>query len=267
MGWTDIHSHILPGFDDGASSQKEFLSMARAAVEAGTSVMVATPHYDSENPSFEPHAVADAVRQCAAVLEAEGIPLALVPGVEVRISAGLFDLASDAERVRGLTTAGAGKYMLVDLPLIDMPLAADEILYRIRLHGVTPVLAHPERNRYLVEHPEAVRELVRQGVELQVDSGSLEGLFGNAAMRAARRMVGEGACRLIGSDAHEAKGRGPDMRAAARAVERLLGPEGPGRLMALNPGLVLEGKKLPQREDRPGLKSGTVPGKLRRRFR
>ena len=258
MTWIDLHSHILPGFDDGASSDEEFLQIARAAVEGGTSLMAATPHYDIDSPAFEPGEAAAAVERCNALLQAQGISLDLVPGVEVRINAGLFDLANAPGGLETLSLAAKGKYMLVDLPLMDMPTATPDIFFRIQLDGVTPILAHPERNRYLVEHPASVRDMVEHGVELQVDSGSLDGIFGKSARRAARLLLKEGAARLVASDAHEPRGRGPDLSGAARALERLLGEEAPRMIMEFNPGRVLDGQNPLDVTDRPRQESGAA---------
>ena len=254
LTWTDIHSHILPGFDDGASDEEEFLEMARVAVEGGTRLMAATPHYDCEQPSFEPAAVAAAVEGHNRLLEEEGIPLLLVAGLEVRINAGLLYLAKSAG-LRELSIGGAGNYMLVDLPLSDMPLATPDILFQVQLRGITPILAHPERNRYLVEHPRALGDLVERGIEVQVDSGSLQGLFGRQAERAARLLIEKGTARLVASDAHSPGGRNPDMSGAAWIVGSLIGNTAPGVLMEGNPGSVLDGWELSETISHHGGKS------------
>ena len=256
MTWTDIHSHILPGFDDGASSDEEFLEIARVAVEGGTSLMAATPHYDPERPAFEPGAAARAVERCNGLLQASGIPLTLVPGVEVRINAGLYDLAMASGGLAELKLGRKGKYMLVDLPLMDMPVSTGDILFQIQLRGITPILAHPERNRYLVEHPFSIRDMALLGIEMQVDSGSLEGMFGRSAKHTARLLLKEGIARLVATDAHEPRGRGPDLSCAARALKGLLGEEAPRILMDVNPGLVLDGQRLPAAAGRPARKTG-----------
>ena len=244
MTWTDLHSHILPGFDDGASSDEEFLEMARVAVRGGTSLMAATPHYDSENPAFDTGEAAAAVDQHNGLLREKGIPLVLVPGVEVRINAGLFDLAKEGGGLEKLCLGVKGKYILVDLPLMNVPVATPDILFQIQLCGITPILAHPERNSYLVDHPSVIRNLVERGIEMQVNSGSLDGLFGKAARRTARRLLEEGAARLVASDAHNPRGRSPDLSKTAKALSGLLGKEAPHLLLEVNPGLVLGGEEL-----------------------
>jgi protein-tyrosine phosphatase len=244
LSWTDIHSHILPGFDDGAESNEEFFQMARAAVRGGTSLMAATPHYDCEGPSFEPAEIAAAVAEHNLLLRDNGIPLVLVQGMEVRINAGLFDRVTGGGGLEGMRLGEAGRYMLVDLQLSDMPVATPDILFQVMLRGITPVLAHPERNRYLVEHPSVPRELVERGTVLQVNSGSLEGTYGRDARRAARLMLKEGIATLVASDSHGVRGRSPDMSVAVRLLDRLLGKGASELLMGVNPRKVLEGEEL-----------------------
>lgn len=243
MTWTDLHSHILPGFDDGASSDEEFLEMAQVAVEGGTSTMVATPHYDHESPSFKPLDIVAAVGDYGSLMDEHGIPLALVPGLELRVNAGLLDLAK-AGSLEEFTLGGNGKYMLVELPMLDMPLATLDIFFQIQLRGVIPILAHPERNRYLMENPSIVKDFIERGVEIQVNAGSLEGVFGKKARRMARQLVKDRAARLVASDAHSSGERNPDMSGAAGALDRLLGAGASHLFLEVNPALALEGRVL-----------------------
>jgi protein-tyrosine phosphatase len=258
LPYTDIHSHILPGFDDGASDESEFLEMAMVAVKGGTTVMAATPHYDLESPDMQPSEVASAVDDHIGIMRSRNIPLNLVPGVEVRINAGLYSLAKEeGEALRGLSLGASGKFMLVDLPLFNMPVATDDILFQIQLCGLTPILAHPERNRHLVKHATSIREMVDRGLEMQVNSGSLEGLNGKAAQRFAKTLLKEGLARLVASDAHKPRGRSPNLSGAAAIIQRQLGAEAARILLEINPSHVLAGQTpvnaVEERVRRPGL--------------
>lgn len=258
----DLHSHILPGFDDGASDDAEFLAMARAAVRGDTVRMAATPHYDPENPGMEVDAVAVAVREHSGLLRGEGIELELIPGVEVRINAGLYRLAREGGGLVRLTLGDGSKYLLSDLPLIDMPSAAADILFQVQLCGFIPILAHPERNRYLATRREEVREMMDRGVEMQVNGGSLEGLYGNTARRSALALLDEGIARLVASDAHSSNGRGADLSGAARIIAERLGKEAQRVLLEVNPERVLAGEPLLDAVPAPQRR----PGRARRRL-
>ncbi len=244
MPFTDLHSHILPGFDDGACDDEEFLAMARAAVRGGTVRMAATPHYDPENPGLQPDAVIAATRQHSELLRAEGIALELIPGLEVRVNAGLYRLAREGDDLEHLTLGEGRKYLLGDLPLIDMPAATADILFHVQLSGLVPILAHPERNRYLATRPEAVRELAQRGVELQINGGSLQGLYGKIARSSALALLAGGIARLVASDAHSLNGRGADLSAAARIIGERFGEDAVHLLLEVNPERVLAGEPL-----------------------
>lgn len=244
MTFLDLHSHILPGIDDGAADEDEFLAMAQVALQGGTVTMVATPHWDLDEMPTPGESVSALVEECRRKLESRGLGLELLPGVEVRLNAGLYRLAEDREAIWGLTLAGNGKYLLVDLPLSDVPLGAEETLFRLQLHGYIPVLAHPERNRLLVDDPARLRDLVDRGVELQVNSGSLLGNYGHAARRAAAALLREGLARLIASDAHHATERGPDLSAAWEMARYLVGLAAADALLRENPRAVLAGEGL-----------------------
>ncbi|MGQ9475760.1 MAG: tyrosine-protein phosphatase [Actinomycetota bacterium] len=244
MSFLDIHSHILPGIDDGAADEDEFLAMAQVALRGGTVTMVATPHWDLEEMPTPGESVPALVGECRKKLESRGLRLELLPGVEVRLNAGLYRLAEEGEAVRGLTLAGNGKYLLVDLPLSDVPLGAEETLFRLQLHGYVPILSHPERNRLLLDDPARLRGLVDRGVELQVNSGSLLGTYGRAARRAAAALLREGLARLMASDAHHATERGPDLSTAWEITRDLVGRAAADALLRENPRAVLAGEGL-----------------------
>jgi protein-tyrosine phosphatase len=266
LPFTDIHSHILPGYDDGAENDEEFFQMARAAVGGGTARMAATPHYDLENPSLLPESLPAEVRRRTGLLQAKGIPLELVPGVEVRANAGLYQLAREDGGLEQLILGGTGKYILTDLPLIDVPTATPEILFQMQLGGYVPILAHPERNRYLSEHPEVVREMVERGVEIQVNSGSLEGIYGKTAQRIALALLREGAARLVASDAHSPSGRSTDLSGAASIIRAQLGDDAARILLEVNPERALAGEALLDVDKRTIQPAGRT-GLFRRRRR
>lgn len=244
MAFIDLHCHILPGLDDGAAEEEEFLAMARVALEGGTGIMVATPHWDLEERASPRLTVVPLVEECRRKLEGRGWELELLPGVEVRLNASLHRLTGEAQVLDGLTLAGSGRYILVDLPLADIPLGAEDTLFRLQLHGYTPILAHPERNRRLVDHPGRLRALVDRGVELQVNSGSLLGTYGRSARRAATALLREGLARLLASDAHRATERHPDLSGAWERVRGLLGEGAADVLLRENPRAVLYGEVL-----------------------
>lgn len=232
----DIHTHILPGLDDGPGTIEESLEMAEACVSAGFTAVVATPHVIPgvfENGSQE---ILESVRALRKSLEAEKIPLEVYPGAEYHITP---DLPQDLAEGKLVTLGNTGKYLLVELPVQELPPYTEQVLFQILLNGVTPVLAHPERNEYLATHPQALAELVRKGVLVQVTAGCLTGLFGSLPKKAAYRYLKEEMVHFVATDAH---GPGRRLDAAARAAALLGGIA--DDLLHTAPSAVIRGEKV-----------------------
>lgn len=205
---------------------------------------MATPHYDIERSDFELGDITRSVARHSELLTSEGLEIELVCGAEIRVSAGLMVLAENAERLVRLGIGAEKKYLLVDLPLFDMPVSTDDIFFHIQLCGMTPLLAHPERNRRLIKHPSLLKDMVERGIELQVNSGSLQGIYGKHAKRFATSLLREGGARLIASDAHRPSGRDPDLSRAAAIVERHLGGRAAQIMLQENPDRAIAGEAL-----------------------
>ena len=142
----DIHSHILPGLDDGAKDMLETLEMVRQLCEAGFKTILATPHV-LEGKDFlcpaEILAVTEQVHRC--VVEA-GISVEILPGAENYI---FPDMAKWVSAGKLLTLGNTGKYLLVELPMLEIPQYTDQVFFELQVQGLTPVLAHPERYKRL----------------------------------------------------------------------------------------------------------------------
>lgn len=261
--WIDIHSHILPGIDDGAASDEEMLAMAEVAAAGGSSIVVATPHVDHEGGRFDYRIIAPEVARCNALISERGIPVELIPGVEVRINAGMSGLLAETS-AEVLTLGGTGRYLLADIPMLEAPLGMQELLFEAQLKGLTPIIAHPERCRPFVEDPGLLSELADRGMEIQIDSDSLEGRFGRDAHRLGWALLREGTARLVASDAHSATVRNPDLSKVAESLDKRLGDGSAQLLLYENPRRVLAGEgllELPAAGERKaGGSAGGKPG-------
>ena len=135
----DLHSHVLPGLDDGAADLDEAVAICRAAAAAGIEVLAATPHVRDDYPTT-PDQMEDAL---AALRDAAGDIVRLVPGGELDLA----ELDRPRDELRRFALAGTRRYLLVETPYVGWPLDLADKLFRLRRAGITPVLAHPERNR------------------------------------------------------------------------------------------------------------------------
>lgn len=238
----DLHAHILPGFDDGAPDLGEALSMARLAAEDGIAALVATPHVIEGRYRAEKGEILFAVEQLNNELCRYGVPLRILPGAEYRLEP---DLPERLARGELLTLNDGGRYLLVELPSALVPPYAERALYELQLQGITPIVAHPERNAAFCRRPDLLQALVSRGVPAQLTAGSLTGMFGREIAKAAFSFLEHGLVHLLASDAHSSAGRPPVLSLALREVERRLGRAEAFRLGVDNPQRVVAGRPIP----------------------
>jgi protein-tyrosine phosphatase len=213
----DLHSHILPGLDDGAPDMAASLEFARAAVRAGTTRIAATPHIDSRY-GIGPDERDAALTELRAALAAEDIPLDVIPGGEIALERYLDLDASQLDRLR----LGDGPFLLLECPLAQAAGSFDTFLAALLGQGVRMLLAHPERCPDFQRKPEKLADLVRAGALAQVTAGSLAGRFGTTVQDAALQMLAEGLVHDICSDSHSDTRRGPDLGPGLEAAEQEL---------------------------------------------
>jgi protein-tyrosine phosphatase len=199
----DLHSHILPGLDDGASSVEETLALARALADDGVSVVAGTPHVRWDHP-VTPSRMTEALAIARAAVEREQIPIEILPGGEVALE--MLD-ALDAPALAAYALAGNPSFLLVEFPYVGWPPDLATQLTRLLDEGITPVLAHPERNPEVQAAPLRLAPLVGEGVLVQVTAGSVVGAVGRSAARAAQALLDGHLVHLLASDAHRPSAR------------------------------------------------------------
>lgn len=246
----DLHSHILPGIDDGAASPNESRSMLETYAELGFSTVVATPHTLLDRVSNESIRSGDAesspdmgghvspplradVRELDEASKSRGITL--LCGGEIRLTPDVHTAGDLLQR----STLGDSRAVLVDFPSGSWPFYAEDALFQLQLLGYTPVLAHPERYWSDPEKIEIARNLVARGVLLQVTLGSVVGAFGKPAFTMAVHLLEAGLVHVVATDAH---GIGPRLDSVARAIpwiELRYGSDALTALLAENPAAIL----------------------------
>jgi protein-tyrosine phosphatase len=211
----DLHSHVLPGLDDGAADVDAALAICRAAAEDGIEVLAGTPHVRSDYPTT-PEAMQ---RTLAELRAAAGDLIQLVPGGEIDLK----ELERPLEELAPFALGGNPAYLLVETPYFGWPLDIGDRLFRLRAAGITPVLAHPERNYDVQARPGLLEPLVEIGTLVQLTAASVDGRGGGRAKTCAATLLDRELAHLLASDAHEPSVRAIGLSAAARAVGDELG--------------------------------------------
>jgi len=209
----DLHSHLLPGIDDGAPDLDATLAMGRAAVDGGVEAIVATPHV-SLTYRNDPLALAGRVAQVQAALDEAGVALRVHKGAELS-HALLTELTDDALRA---CTIGDGDYILLEPPLTGPAPVIDRMASDLQARGFKVVIAHPERIAAFQRRIEMVEKLVEQGCVTSVTAGSLAGQFGGGVKRFTEELLARGLVHNVASDAHDATHRSPALRPVLDAV-------------------------------------------------
>jgi tyrosine-protein phosphatase YwqE len=235
----DLHSHMLPGIDDGARDLDEALAMARAYVADGVRSVVATPHIYPGVFDNQPAQIEQACQRLQLALADHGIPLELQWAAEVRASGELLDMLAQGQ-LCFLGHDGPWRHLLLELPDGQIPLGTDRLIDLLAAHHVRPVIAHPERNKAVMADPRKLAPLVARGCLLQVTAGSLLGEFGSKAEATSVDLLDLGWVSAVASDAHRVSNRAPRMLAARNwlvanrgaAVAHRLTQEGPAHITA-----------------------------------
>lgn len=216
----DLHCHILPNLDDGAQSMEESVAMAKAACKEGIHTIVATPHHQNGVYINPGKSVLRQVKKLNDRLKEEKINLTILPGQEIRLYG---ELLEDYEFKCIVTMNCTDVYTLIEFPANHVPRYAEKMLYELRLRGVTPIIAHPERNTELIEYPDMLHKLVKQGALTQITARSVTGKFGKKIKKFSLQLIEHHLTHVIASDAHNITTRSFYLQSAYETVEKKFG--------------------------------------------
>ena len=234
----DIHSHIIPGIDDGAASIEEALEMARIAEREGIEKIICTPHFQFDDPTFTKR-VRGAVKALNLLFKKEGLFLRAYPGTEAFLRPELLD---EVKKEDYLTLNGS-EYVLVEFPLGEIPMFTDEMLYELRMMGKKPIIAHPERYREVMKNPDILRQWIQQGNLVQVNGSSILGMMGKRTESTVKHLLTHRMVHLVASDSHSMGKRSPYGLSAYKKLEEVLSKEEIQTLM-MNSERVFHNKRI-----------------------
>ena len=199
----DLHSHILPGLDDGARTVEDSVAIAESAVEEGVRTIAATPHVRADYPTTAA-AMEQALATTGAALRARGIPLELLPGAELDLE---YLWRVDERELARLGLGGNPRLLLVEFPYVGWPPNLATELAELRRRGMTVILAHPERNPEVQAAPARLSPLVEAGTFVQLTAASVVGMLGTTARTAALDLLELELAHVVAGDVHSAGSR------------------------------------------------------------
>lgn len=238
--FTDIHCHILPGLDDGASSFDEAENMLRIAYEEGIRRIIATPHNYATRKSAGAESIKECVQWMNLYAQECNIPISLYYGNEVYYRSGIADLLEKGEI---LTLAGS-RYVLVEFePGVEFSYLRDGLQELLR-YGYFPILAHAERYDCLYIKKERIQELQNSGIYFQVNASScLQGFMSEDSKRL--KLLRKNNCiHYIGTDAHSNRTRAPKIKQCTSYLYKKMGNKKAMELLFTNPEAIIQNKRI-----------------------
>ena len=241
----DLHSHMLPGLDDGASDWDQSLAMASAAAEDGIEGVVCTPHwvlgrYENTRPM-----ILSALEKLREKMAEHDIPLKVYPGAELRLDVSLL------QRIRAgdlLTINDTGRYALIELPEEFLPQGLEDFLWDLKVQKITPIISHPERNAALLCDPNRLYKWVQMGILTQLTSASLLGRFGTKVQEFAALLLEHKLVHVLVTDTHGTTVRTPKLSEGYRVIEDLEGKEVALQLVYEIPRRIIQGEPVSPEE-------------------
>ncbi len=252
----DFHNHVLPGADDGSKSLEMSLNMLRNAAEQGVTDVVNTIHY--QHPKMNDMAITLAdlenrINDLQEEVDRANIPIRLHRGAEVFYLPNLLELVTNP-----VATMGNGKYMLVEFQMHQLPENYRDVLFKLVMRGVTPIIAHPERYKPVQNDLSILYDLINAGCIMQMDAGSLISSLGKSAQKAAEEILKKGLYQIIGSDAHDDRNRNFCLVEAVEIGRSIVGNV-IDKLVTENPLKVIQGNLLePEIAYIPEQKAGII---------
>ena len=243
-GLIDIHSHVLPGVDDGPAELEPSLDMLTAAADSGIATIAATPHLRSDFPDVHVHELSGRCDELRGHMATRGIPIELVCGAEVSL---VWALEASDEELALASYGQRGSDLLIETPQTSVT-GLEWTLYSVRSRGYRITLAHPERSPDFQDNPGRLATLAEQGVLLQVNADTLLGDPRRSRIcKFGRQLARDGLVHALASDGHRGGSWRPvtNLARAVEAAAALVGPERARWMATAVPAAVLAGEGLP----------------------
>ncbi len=226
-GLVDLHTHALPGVDDGSDNLEESLQMLAGLREQGFSHIFITPHHRLDSwKGIEPEVVLSGVRSLQQILSRKDLDIKLYPGLEYDLDETLWQRVADRP--------GKAQYVLVDMGFWDVAENLEGLFGRVQEMGIEILLAHPERNFKFCQRKDLVRSLLDSGIRFIGNLGSLAGYYGRQIRRDCRLIVKEGRYWAMATDLHSPEML-PWIRNGLKELEQHAGEAGVRELLYDHP--------------------------------
>lgn len=237
----DIHCHVLYGVDDGARNIEDSINICRLLANDGVKAVIATPHYMEGKSQIDSSRLFTHVFLLNLELKVENIDMEVLAGMEVYTNPDLLNLYEQKK----IITINYKNYMLIELPQYNiLPPYLDDLLFNLQLKGIKPVIAHPERYISVIKDPYIVYSLINKGCIMQVNSGSVEGLFGSTVRKTAYILLKNNMVHVVSSDTHSSYRNISSLKNCYGIIYKKFGKDTAENLFINNPYKIINGENI-----------------------
>ncbi|MTI30686.1 CpsB/CapC family capsule biosynthesis tyrosine phosphatase [Xanthovirga aplysinae] len=194
----DIHSHLLPGIDDGVATLEDSLQLLEKLQEIGFHKVITTPHIMKDYYPNTPEVIQEILKKTQDEMRRNGLTIQLEAAAEYYLDESFMQLL---EKGRELLTFH-DRYLLFETPVMNKPVFLKNVIFQLRAMGIKPVMAHPERYFYLYDSLELINELEEMGTLFQINLGSLSGFYSRQTKNMAEFLIDQKKVNFLGSDCH-----------------------------------------------------------------
>ena len=236
----DIHSHLLYGVDDGAKTIEDSLQLAKELEKLGFTAVCATSHYLKQGYGEDQEVYQNHLKELRSKMEKLGLALKIYEGNEVYISE---EMAEQIKKKK-VNTLNHTRYLLMELPMNFPKENAEDILYALKEAGIIPIIAHPERYRYVQQDPNVVLDWIQLGALLQLNYGSLIGKHGKEALKTAKTLVKHHMIQFVATDSHTDLELYQEVKKAKKVLKKLIDKEMLEELTLKNQEAILQDREI-----------------------
>ena len=194
---TDMHSHLIPGIDDGVQSLNEILPIVKKLQSLGYKKIITTPHISQEMYPNTPEDILQRLRHVKAFLKENDVNIVIEAAAEYYLDDLFLSKIDDNDFL-----IFGNKYILIETSFLNEPVFLKDIIFKLNANGLNPVLAHPERYAYLQNAPHYLQELSYMNIFFQINLNSLTGIYGKSAQKFAEYLIDQQLVHFLGTDCH-----------------------------------------------------------------
>lgn len=236
----DMHCHILPGVDDGAKDLYEAIEMAKIAEEDGIKKIINTSHFHPEFKFIMGSELVEKVDNFNKILKENNIDIEVLLGNEIYYTDGILEEIEDLN----FYTINKSKYLLIEFSPMNVPKNLPDIVYELKIKGYTPILAHVERYKSIIDNPNIIYDCIKEGAIIQVNASSVLGKHGKDMKKTTDILLDNNMVHIIASDAHGSERRRPQLKEAYKYIKNKYSKEVANNIFKNNQSLIIENKDI-----------------------